>query len=922
MNVLSSWDLYKGKKGEWDKTGILTQPQQMLTRDEKSDAWRKQNLDWWEHIGVMQLRSKYKKAYKNYNLASGIIDKTDYIPDPNQNDYGELINILTKENESPYEIRFYPIIPTVINVLTGEFSKRNTRVNIKAVDEYAINEMLDQKKEMITQYVVQKAQQGLLAKLAQQGIDPESEEAANALKEVPNLPQIQEFFKKSYRSIAEQWAVHELNEAEERFNIGELEVQGFKDKLAINEEFWHIRLLEDDYQVELWSPLNSFYHKSPEVAYISEGNYVGRIHLLTIADVIDRWGYKMTEDEIKRLQAVASKWLTNGKMMPPDATTTDYWNPTKPKSEQIQSIHWHDAVTSKTWLDNGFNGVPGQPLMDFLKEDEHTFVRDFLIVTEVYWKSQRRIGHLKQVDEKGKIFEDIVSEDYKVTVKPIYDITIDGKKNKDNLIFGQHVDWIWINEVWQGTKIGLSFLNSWAAMSDGFDPIYLDVRPLPFQFRADGSLYSAKLPVEGFLGYNRNVRKNSLVDQMKPFQIGYNMVNNQISDLLVDEVGNVILLDQNMIPKNSMDGSWGKYNFTKAYQVMKNFGILPVDSSITNTDVPTNFNQTSVVNLEKTNQIASRIQLSDYFKNECYSTVGITRQRLGDVTSSESATGVEYSVNNSYAQTEMYFVEHSNYLMPRVKQMILNAAQYINANKPTIRKTYINREEENVFFEVEGTKILLADLRIYCTSKPDQKAVLDELKKLALNNNTSGATIFDLAKIVQSNSVVDIIETLKSSVDKIQQQQEQQVQAQKENTDATLKAQAESEEAQRQYEAEQKELDRQNERYIAEVKALGFNNENDLNQNAVPDALEVAKFNAEQGKYQADLGLKSADTANKQIKDIKDRELKAKDLDLKRQKLAEDIRLKEEDLKIQRENMKNDLAIARQNAKGRGKTKK
>lgn len=270
----------------------------------------------------------------------------------------------------------------------------------------------------------------------------------------------------------------------------------------------------------------------------------------------------------------------------------------------------------------------------------------------------------------------------------------------------------------------------------------------------------------------------------------------------------------------------------------------------------------------------------------------------------------------------MYFVEHSNYLMPRVKQMILNAAQYINASKPTIRKTYINREEENVFFEVEGTKILLSDLRIYCTSKPDQKAVLDELKKLALNNNTSGATIFDLAKIVQSNSVVDIIETLKSSVDKIQGQQEKQMELQKETTDAQLKAQAEAEEAQRQFEAQQKELDRQNERYIAEVKALGFNNENDLNQNEVPDALEVAKFNAEQGKYSSDLGLKTTDMTNRQIKDIKDREIKAKDLDLKRQKLAEDVRLKEEDIKIQRENMKNDLQIARQNAKGRSKPKK
>lgn len=915
MQILTAWDLYKGKTGTWNKSGsTFSQPLQMLPRKEKDKQWREENMDWWEYMGIMQLRTKYKRLHKDYNLAAGVIDKTDYMPDPNKNEYGEMINILTQENESPYEIRFYPLIPNIINVLLGEFSKRNTRISVKAIDEYAINEMLEKKREMITQYVIERTKNMLVRKMAEQGIDIESEEAAQQLEQVPNLPQIQEFFKKSFRSVPEQWAIHELEEAEERFKMYELEVQGFKDKLISCDEFWHVRLLEDDYQVELWNPMHTFWHKSPDVSYVSEGNYAGRIHLLTIADVIDKFGYLMTEEQLKSLQNMNHKWVHRSNLPPSGSPPSDYYDTTKKPSDQIQSIHWHQAVSEQSWLNGGMD----KPFFEWLRDDD-TFGGDFLSVTEVYWKSQKKLGHLKQIDEAGNMFEDVVTEDFQVTIEPKYDLTINRNKTKDNVIFGQHVDWFWVNEVWKGIKIGISFINSWAGMSDGFDPIYLDVKPLPFQFKADGSLYNAKLPVEGFLGYNRNVKKNSLVSMAKPFQIGYNMVNNQISDLLVDEVGNVIMLDQNMIPKNSLDGSWGKYNFTKAFQVMKNFGILPVDSSITNTETPTNFNNTQAIDLSKTNQLLSRIQLADYFRNECFATVGISRQRLGDVTSSESATGVEYSVNNSYAQTEMYFIEHSNYLMPRVKEMILNAAQFINANKPTIRKNYINREEENVFFETEGTRILLADLKIYCTSKPDQKAILDQLKQLAINNNTSGATVFDLAKIIQSNSVTGIIETLKSSVDKLQEQQQAELENQNQINQQNIEAQAAEAEALRAFEAEQNELDRTNQRYIAEVRALAFNEENDLNTNAVPDALEVQKINLQQGKIQGDMALKQQKQVSDNLKNIKDREIKAKELEFKKKQLQEDIRLKEKALKVQQENDKADLQIQKMKARQRPK---
>ena len=57
------------------------------------------------------------------------------------------MDILTKEDETALELKFYPIIPNVINVLSGEFSKRFSKVQFRAVDDTSYNEMLRSKKD-------------------------------------------------------------------------------------------------------------------------------------------------------------------------------------------------------------------------------------------------------------------------------------------------------------------------------------------------------------------------------------------------------------------------------------------------------------------------------------------------------------------------------------------------------------------------------------------------------------------------------------------------------------------------------------------------------------------------------------------------------------------------------------------------------
>ena len=149
MRVFNAMQTKAGARKEGGPTSSsLTQPIQFLPASKKNDDWSAWNLDWLELQGMEFLRRNARRLLKNYKLAKGIIDKKDYIVEED-NEYKDLMNVLTKEDESALELKFYPIIPNVINVLSGEFAKRFSKVQFRAVDDTSFNEMLEQKRALV-----------------------------------------------------------------------------------------------------------------------------------------------------------------------------------------------------------------------------------------------------------------------------------------------------------------------------------------------------------------------------------------------------------------------------------------------------------------------------------------------------------------------------------------------------------------------------------------------------------------------------------------------------------------------------------------------------------------------------------------------------------------------------------------------------
>jgi len=902
MKVYNALQLKKGAKVDKGPVNAsLSQPLQFIPASDKDEDWAAWNLDWLEMRGMEQLQKNSRRLLKNYKLAKGIIDKTDYIVEED-NDMADLMDVLTKEDETALELKFYPIIPNVINVLAGEFSKRYTKVQFRAVDDDTYNEMLEQKRAMIEENLLTDAHNKLMIQMIQQGADPESEEVQEQLstENLKSLPEIEDFFSKSYRSMVEEWASHQLNVDEEKFKMAELEERAFKDMLIADREFWHFKMMEDDYDIELWNPVLTFYQKSPDSRYISDSNFAGKCDMMTVADVIDKYGYLMSEEQLRSMQnlhpATNSKYQINGMQNDGsyyDASRSHKWNTEAPGLDyrRLMSNYGNNPSVEGdvvNWILN-----EGGDISDWGDSD-------MMRVTTTYWKTQRKIGHLTRIDSNGDIIQKIIDEDFVVNDKPVYNTKLFKQKTKDNLIEGEHIDWFWINEVWGGVKIGPNAPQAWRSEDHDVDPIYLGINAekpgrVKYQFKGESSLYGCKLPIEGRVFSDRNTRSTSLVDLMKPYQIGYNMVNNQIADILVDELGTVIMFDQNALPRHSMGEDWGKNNLEKAYVAMKDFGMMPLDTSITNTENAVNFNHYQTLNLEQTNRLMSRIQLANHFKQQAFEALGINQQRMGAPIAQQTATGVTQAMNQSYAQTESYFTQHSDHLMPRVHQMRTDLAQYYHSTKPSVRLSYLTTESEKVNFTINGKELLMRDFNVFATTKTNHRETLEQLKQMAIQNNTTGASIYDLGNVIKSNSISEVSDILKDAEQKQQAQQQQEQQQQQQMQEQQLQAQQEQAQAQRQHEQAETDKEIQKDITVAEIRSAGYGAQSDINQNQESDFKDAMKDIRERDQYREQMNFKKEEAS------IKNSNNRTK-MDIEREKLSTQREIANKNLEIAREN--------------------
>ncbi len=840
-------------------------PDQFKTEKEKQDeSWIKNTMDYFANKAYAEYVKNRDTFVKNYDLIKGILRREDFYQEPEVRSFTDT---LTADLELPAYVKHYSIITTPINELVGELTKRPDAFRVKAFDDDSQAEELEFKTKILQDFVIAQARQ----KIVEQAVLNGEEISDEDLQQV-TMEQVKDELD-TYTSVAEKWGNHILTAQKAEFNMKEKSEDSFRDLLISSREYFHI--YEDNsklgFNIEVANPKNTWFLSTPDRKYISDptgrvqGAYAaGTVQVMELSEIIESIP-DITKDEIDHLRSSLQDYglinVRESNLGNPEAT---------PGNDSIQYDTFDPLVLQTRMMIESEMKQNNDGLQDFLglTSNVSSFGYKYVVV-RAYWISKKKIGKLIYLDEMGNEQSMLVDENYKSGTMPTQ----------------QSLEWGWINQWYQGIKIG---------------PDIYHIKPfklLPY------------CPIIGQVFEVKNTEAKSLVDMMKPFQVLYNVCMNQLYKLLEKEVGKVYLTSIRHVPIPK-DGD--AQDALDVWEMeARNRGVVFIDDSPENLKSPSSFNQFRDIDLTRTQEIQSRYNLAMQLKAECWELIGMSKQRLGSISASETATGTNTAIQQSYSQTEPIFVAHE-YIMGQLYQAIIDASLYIESAKPQSTVSYITSEGESAFVQVNGTDLMFRDLKVYLTNRPEDKQMFNEIRQLSQAVIQNGGSLHDVIELYGSNSIrqmKNVFKKLKSRQEELEitklQQQQQQLDQQQQQAEAQLQfaqQQAQEKIANDNYQAE---LDRINKKEIALINAEAKNMGplSDEDASGMPDVLEISKFE------------------NEQTNALRDYQMKMNDIQTKNSLAAQKLQLEREKLQVARENQANDLAVAKENAKGRNAKK-
>lgn len=840
-------------------------PDQFKTEKEKQDeSWIKNTMDYFANKAYAEYVKNRDTFVKNYDLMKGILRMEDFYQEPEVRSFTD---VLTADLELPAYVKMYSIITTPVNELVGEISKRPDTFRVKAFDDDSKSEELQFKTDTLQQYVIGQVKQQIVTKAAMAGeeIDPEDLEQMTMEQVKDQLD--------SYTSVAEKWANHILTCQKAEFNLKEKSEDAFRDMLISAREFYHI--YEDNsklgFNIEVANPKNTWFLTTPDRKWISDptgraqGAYAaGTVQVMELSEIIESIP-DLTKEEIDHLRSSLQDYglinVRESNLGNPDAI---------PGQDSVMYDTYDPLVLQTRMIIESEMKENNDGLKDFLglTSNVSSFGYKYVVVRS-YWISKRKIGKLIYIDDMGNEQSILVDENYKSGTIPTQ----------------QSLEWGWINEWYQGTKIGPDIYHIKPFKLLNYCPII-------------GTTYEVK-----------NTEAKSLVDLMKPFQVLYNVCMNQLYKLLEKEVGKVQLMSIRHIPIPKDGDAQDALDMWE--MEARNRGVVFIDDSPENLKAPSSFNQFTSLDLTRTQEIQARYTLAQQLKSECWELVGMSRQRMGDISASESATGTNAAMQQSYSQTEPLFVAHE-YVMGQLYQAIIDAALYVESSKPESTLSYITNEGESAFVQVNGSDLKFRDLKVFLTNRPEDTQMFNELRQLSQAVIQNGGTLYDVIELYSTKSMREMKKTFKDLRDRQMAQQDQQMQlqqqqqeAQQKQAQAALQQAAQLAQQQQAHDDYQNELDRINKKEVALINSLG-RNENaaaDEDSSGVADALELSNMSLQQDKAEKDYQAKMAD------------------INSKTSIASEKLEIEKEKIKVAKLNQANDLAVAKENAKGRNNKK-
>ncbi len=842
-------------------------PIQKLADSSKNKQWRESSVNYYvnfRYTNGSNLRSDRNRKIINYDLYNGIINPADMVNICNP------IGIASGTFDSTF--LHLDKISQPLHLLLDDESEMpdNSLVYSEAPED------LNRKQVQLKDKIVKLLQEQLMAEIDPSTIDPNNPP--------PTPEQVLKAERYSPSDMIESKANRILKILKKRLNTKWYFNQGFKDALIVGEEIYWTGIQNGEPILRKCNPLNITVVLDDSDVFLDDALAVIEERLLTVPSILDEFGDQLDSKTIDKLvvysQGTFGSTLTAGGFAP--QFSSDLGN-----GVQSDRAFMSGVTPSNSYMGNNVNNYA---------------VR----VTRVEWMSMKQVGTLSYTDvETGEFVEKLVDEIFFPVFKDFLTLYPDAQLEK-----------FWINEAWEGTKIG--------------QDIYLDIQPKRNQRRRMDNPYYCKLGYSGFIYEATNSKSVSLIDRIKPYQYLYDAISYKVQNIFASDMGKIFLMDLAQIPRSE------GIDIEKWMYYLKEMKIGFINSfeegrKLSATGKMPTFNQFQAVDMSLANSVQMYINYLQYIEQQIYSVSGVNPQRLGAIKQDEAVTNVQQATAQSAKITGYLFDAH-NEVKRRVYTSLIEVAKLAWRNGKVMQ--YVNDDLGMDILQLEEFEFENSEFSVFVSNlrKDEQiKAKLDQLAQIAMEQ--SKADLSTIIDTIVNDSPKDIIHTLKAKEQEFYQRQADAEKVQQEHEQQVAQMQQEHEQALQAFTSEQAQLDRDLEVYktdsnnqtkiqVQELANYFQMTETDVDADGTPDMMEVAANALDQQELHSDIFSRQQELDHEKDKHSKEYEHKNKELELKKrelvqkQKEAED-KVKIEKLKIEQTNVQNrsQEKIANQKAK-------
>ena len=508
-------------------------------------------------------------------------------------------------------------------------------------------------------------------------------------------------------------------------------------------------------------------------------------------------------------------------------------------------------------LENPENASMDSYLTVSSRADDREMYRERLIeVVNVYWKSRKKIGFLRYEDpDTGEIEEVEIQEGFKLP-----------QEFKDS---GAELEWEWINQVWEGTRI------------DG--NMYVNIQPVENQRTSMDNPSKCKLPINGRKYSDLNSRNISLVSLGIPYQLNYNIYKYRLELSIAKSKDIVAQFDINMIPK--------KWDLDKFMYYVEGTGIAWVDYN--KEGIQLSPQHQSVLDMSiKT--IEQYIGLLESIILEWEKISGVNRQRQGQVGGYEGKATSQQAIVQSSHITEDIFRKFSRLEQRDLQAMLDYSKEAWIAGK---KGMYVMSDGTTEFLDLDSLDHMESEYGIFVSDSGKDQDKLDTLKTLAQSMVQNGVPASTVAEMVDADSFSQIKEKIKEA--EKQQQELQQAQQQAEQQAQQQQMQLKAQELEN--ENVNKQKDRETKIRVAEIAAESKIRDGQLNLSKSMQDFGLKDRQAFTKEQENQEKMRSNQAKEELIRE--DQRIKAQEKGIDRQERSQDRELKKEDLRLKEKNI-------------------